>query len=490
MKSHLLPKILLLIVLIFVGLHCFFRLKILFFYSSDIGGIEQYPTAIIQQLMLGIPLYNDPEIVPFRVVQLMPLYYKIAAFTGNLLHIDPNEPYQVLILSRSFSLICNILTLFFLYLIIKKHLFIHFNIALSLSLFFFFLLREWYFSRSDSLYILLHIISLYNFIFFLKSTKKQHLLFACVFGMLAFFTKQAGAMILIYMFVVLFLEKKYTNLMLFSVINCSLFLLFFQIFIGFENIFLWYKNNILGLRTGFDSGFYTAMFRYKGNFYIIGWLVLAFFMLKKYFFSSKSLEKNLVIGSIVAFLFAIITGAKNGASFNHWTELWIFTFLLLSTYLSENSNPKIYTFAPILLLFFATAITMTYSYYASIYTARKWRTDEPYRYESQRKVANYIKNNLAIKENEYIYTTFRDFLDLFLPKNTCAIHKDMIVFLHTPKTFLYPELFPKLQKNAAKYVVTSNTIKSEFLMDTEIIDTVNYKKIITIDDNYTIFELK
>lgn len=490
MKLQFFYKILLFTALFFVGIHFFFRLKILFFYSSDIGGIEQYPTAIIQQLMLGIPLYNDPEIVPFRVVQLMPLYYKTTAFIGNLFHIDPNEPYQILILSRSFSFFCNILTLFFLYLIMKKQLLIRLSIALILTFFFFLLLREWYFSRSDSLYILLHIISLYNFIHFFKSTKKYHLLCACIFGMLAFFTKQAGALILLYMFVVLFLEKRYTNLVLFSVVNCSLFLLFFQLFIGFENIFFWYKNNILGLRTGFDSDFYTAMFRYKGNFYIIAWLVFAAFMLKKYLFSQNSFEKNGAIGIIVAFLFAIITGAKNGASFNHWTELWIFTFLLLSIYLSEFSNIETYTITFIVFLLFATGIITTYGYYASIYTPRKWRTDEPSRYESQRKVADYIKNNLAIKENEYVYTTFRDFLDLFLPKNTCAIHKDMIVFLHTPKTFLYPELYPKLQTSAAKYVVTSNKIKSEFLIDTEIVDTVNYKKIITIDDNYTIFEVK
>ncbi len=477
--------------LFFTAIHLFLRLKLLFIFDSDIGGIEIYPVSIIQQLMSGIPLYNDPEIVPFRVVQLMPLYYKTLAFIGNLLQLDPNEPYQIYVLSRSFSMLCNIFSLFIFYKIMEKYFSIDRVLAAAISIFFFLFYRELYYSRSDSLYLLFHILTLHYFFYFLKNEQKKHLILASIFGMFALFSKQTGAMVFAYMATVFFIEKKWKNLFFLCLSFAFLFPIYFQIFIGFENIYFWYKNNILGLRTGFDPSFYILMIKYRGSFYLFGWLILSFFMFKKYFFTTKIFEKSLIIGLCVAFIFTIVTGAKGGASFNHWTELWIFTLLLLAIYFSQNSLLQKSKIAVLIIysLFLFSEITTTYALYSSIFTARKWRTDEPARYESQRKVANFIKNELKIKENEYVYTTFRDFLDLFLLKNTCAIHKDMVDYLYTPKTFLYPDLFPKLQAKAAKYVITSKQIPSEFEMDTTIIDTLNYKKIITIDDDYTIFEV-
>lgn len=494
MQIHFLYKTSAVITLLLIAAIIFFRCQLIFFYNTEIGGVEIYTIGLIQQLLHGIPMYNNPEEIPFRIVQLTPLYYKTVATLAFLFKVNSNEPQQTFIISRCFSMFCNFLTILTLYFIFIKHLIADKKVAIFLSLVFSVFLVELYASRPDSLYILFHFLAIYIFLEYQKKETWLNFVVLCLCCVLAFFSKQTGVLVGAIVGSIFLFEKKWYLFFQFCVVYLVLFGLILINLIGYEQFILFYKNNYLGLFCGLDFNFYLIPFKTVGLYYVAIWQFLSVYIFLQFAKSKIQIEKKLLIGIVLSTFFGMTTGLKGGATFNHWTELFFYTLLLLGIYIEKNKNfidfSSKASLIPLVLsaIIFFTAFTKAASLFLNIYI-KKSRISNISNYESQRKVANYIKNELQLKENEFVYTTFRDYLDLFLIKNTIFIHKDMIQFMLNAKTFQYPEIYPTITTKSVRYLVHSTTIPSEFQMDKTIFENTKLEKIITIDDTFEIYKI-
>ncbi len=123
---------LIILFLIFLIIRCL----IVFSYSSDIVVGEDNNVWNIQKMLLGNPLYTNPEDFPFEIFQYAPLSQYFTYSTAKILSFKVGENvHGIFIIGRLYSLLFNLLTSFIIY----RFNFIYFQINKNINLFFAFI---------------------------------------------------------------------------------------------------------------------------------------------------------------------------------------------------------------------------------------------------------------------------------------------------------------------------------------------------------------
>lgn len=63
------------------------RIDLLHVYYVDFGGLDPNVVYGTQRLLLGEPLYQNPEQSPYAIIQYMPIYYHLCAWLAAKLGI-------------------------------------------------------------------------------------------------------------------------------------------------------------------------------------------------------------------------------------------------------------------------------------------------------------------------------------------------------------------------------------------------------------------
>jgi hypothetical protein len=129
-RMDLLSKILFFGVLfLWIGLQLGLKRILVFSYAPDLGGFERNVIWGIQQIMLGKPLYTNPDAAPFALIQYMPAYYYLVAIIGKILSIDPLNAHSVYSLARCLNALLSLGSVFLLYRMATRNFLISRTIA-------------------------------------------------------------------------------------------------------------------------------------------------------------------------------------------------------------------------------------------------------------------------------------------------------------------------------------------------------------------------
>lgn len=479
------------------------RVVLLFFYNSNFGGVDQNVIYGIQRLLLSEPLYQDTESGLYAIMQYTPLYYYVVYGISRLFGIGAYEVQSIYILTRSIALVFSLATVGMAVLTIKiyypqKHLLWLLGFGAMI------IPTSHYFLRGDSLHFFLFASSVYFFILYTYHHKWLFFFLSSFLAALAILTKQSGILLpFIIGFYLLFIEKKIIKSFVFGVF-CVLIGWFLLHFLIHGEYLLFYKNAYLGLKNGFSISFWIDMF--SSQFYLDIFPHYILGMLMVYLFLFKNIAKEHKFNAyaiLLSLLFAMLTGLKIGSSSNYFTEFMYMILISVPLLIRYNyiyysfENPKIQRINIYNITLFALYVfylSRGVALFSSVFIER-WMKSYHNEYLTHQKIYWYLKNEKKIKNEEYLFCTFRGFTDNFFIKNQLLATKDVIsqVYLANPNTFNYQLIIEKQNKGLFKYIITDAENKELLYKDIAIpfikLDKNSFT-LIKIIDTYAIYEYK
>lgn len=406
--------------LFFIFLLLFYRLLICINYNPEIVTGEANNIWNALQVAEGKALYSDPEDMPFEIFQYTPLSQLPLIAVSKVLNPDSdNYTYYVMLFGRVFNLFLNLLTFYFVYLL----LFTIFNVSKTLSLTAavcgFGLLTHLSFAiRPDSMSLLFIVFSVYLFSKAYFQNKFFYFIFCGLSFAISFFSKQDSFLILSALGLYLIIDKSWKNFFVLSLsFSISFLLLLFLFHISFGNYFF------LSIFGGLSVGHSIAQAHYVFERFLTFYGVLFYISIVfGYLIMRKVVPKKegvfFLVLSIFSFVIAVATSFKIGSGVSYFVPFVVFTILLITyvlNYLIEGENKTTVESA----IVYAAIILVSVFVFQQIYNY----TSPFMKYaESKTKQNDVIENFRDFRQEaatkKYIIFTADKKLKLFLHKNT------------------------------------------------------------------------
>lgn len=463
-------------------------------FLPDISGSETSTIFPIQLLSDHRPIYTEPELAPFRLTQYTPLYFVITSFLFDLTGLAPDEVHKVFLVSRFFSMGLIWLTVLVIGFLISEIAERKKIVALLAGCFVFQVLGFWFLtsSRPDSLLVLLTSLYLCAVFKAILSKKEDSVwwIAAIFIAVTAFFVKQSGAIHSIALAAFCMYQFQW-KLLIRLILSGVFFFVIYFLLLPTGSIPLFILNTVGGVANSTSWGwFYT--WTLEKLLLQFSPLIACNFVISIYslFISRSALLRFLSICSLLFFLFATATAFKIGAGVGYYQDYLIvavvqsvlfFTDITQKDRFQTNFNKAVLALYLVLVSVHCTLfVFMSYNQSVGVYLNK---------YIEQRKVADYLKNERKLAENEWVYVSeAQDFqgyyIKHFLFRNVLVPFSDLVYLTAKNKTFDYTNFNNMVKGGKVKYVITTkgdvpqNILKYPF---------VNLHKIKSIE-SYDIYE--
>ncbi|MFZ1331533.1 MAG: hypothetical protein WAR83_05065, partial [Flavobacteriales bacterium] len=316
------------------------RISLVDTHLLNIMGEEQNVVYGIIKLMQGGPLYTDPAALPMDIIQYAPNYYFLVGGIGELLGIDPSEPQNIYILSRTVGLLLNLLFVVIGYCIARQLGATRWVGILWSAVLFSFLPVQIY-SRTDALNLVFFASAM---LFLLRSIVRgsegnMQLFLATILGCLAMLSKQTGVLPLIIIGSWLLITKQWR-------------ILFYQVSTGAVVLgiavgcmFMHYGTDVVidnlftSVRNGIDLILVRSLLnlRYLGMFLLQAIaLVLAF----RWWRGTEQTKRGWALAFTFSLVFGYVTSLKYGSSVAYYMEGMVLATAAMASIMSQNSALK------------------------------------------------------------------------------------------------------------------------------------------------------
>lgn len=398
-----------------------FRFFIIFSYSPDIVIGEDNNVWNIQKMLLGKPLYTDPEDYPFEIFQYAPLSQYFTFFTAKFLGFKVGrDTHNIFVIGRLYSLVFNILTSFFIFKI--SRLFFNINKYVNYVFFFIsFVLISYidYTLRADSLSNLFTILSL---LYLYKSITTENIIsifLTSLFVGLAIFSKQSAfQLIIFYSFIFLYYTKsKILYWFFFTLITSGIFCFVFYSIYG--SVF--FKSTIGGISNPTELKLGVALLLdYTKRFGVLLLPAIIMFFIKANKNNIDLRIKNILFFLFLAsFLFSFGTSQKVGAGLNYYSLNLYISILLCSMFINELFENEVfkYGFVFLSLILIITSLNILVErlfnrHYSQISSKHR------YEYFTDFNFIQLSKNKIGtLNNNEYVFTVNKNIKNLYF-RNT------------------------------------------------------------------------
>ncbi len=464
-----------------------FRITLVFSYDAHIYGIENNFVYSIQRLMQGLDLYTDPEQLPYAINMYSPFYFSVSAFIGNIFQLNPDEPIHIFWLSRSVSLICDIITCLFLFRILRRR----YNVPVEFSLFtlsiFASIICFWgfTFSRSDSMVLTFYSV----FIYFLTSNKideKKTLLITALISVACIFSKQNAIVVPILAISWLWIQNKRTAILyyvLYFLIAFSGMILLYRYGLNYTYFF---DNTVKAIQNRISlPWFYDYIFkRTLNSLWILPFYIALIICLKEWSNKNNNQERAFSVIFFLQLFFSLLISLKIGSSIGYFTESLFLGLIIIARYSVKNYGPELLRnvlsiLLPLIILFSIHTIGQGYLFF--IQTKNEKRTS----YLKQKEIKEYLQPQL---ENLYLfnldnpYTSF--FKNIFF-KNMAAPNFDIIdLATYQDGTFDYSNLEKDFNNGNIKFLIAA---ENELVTSIWDISLHHYKKD-TVINSFAIYK--
>jgi Dolichyl-phosphate-mannose-protein mannosyltransferase len=162
--------------------------------STDIGGAEQNIVFSIERMLLNLPLYLNPDELPFIGTQYTPVYFYVVLGVCRLLGIDSGDVHRIYVIGRIVSAIATGGCCIIIFAILRRYIRLNVVVATATAGLLPLAINKWGFStRPDPLYLLLISASLFASMVYAESQRTSRLMLASLLLVTAFYTKQTAA---------------------------------------------------------------------------------------------------------------------------------------------------------------------------------------------------------------------------------------------------------------------------------------------------------
>ncbi|MGV3638046.1 MAG: glycosyltransferase family 39 protein [Flavobacteriales bacterium] len=429
------------------------RWHMLFQHRTELGGVEHNVIHGIQKVMLGHDLYEDPERPPFDVMQYTPAYYLLCAAIGKILGLHGEDVRSIYLLSRTMALLFNVVMVWFVYRTCRvagAALWASW-IAAGVS---FACLWEHFFTRMDAMAAALAAASVYHSIQWIIDRKHRSLVLVTVLSVLGVLAKQSGVVMLAAPFVFLLLNKEWRALKVFILSSGIALVLCTMVVLQLGTVHAFYQNTVLGLRNGISLQMYAELFNPPTYKYFIGWHIMAAVVVVKGLKSRSGTLRYLALCIPMSLGFALITGLKYGSRLNYIHESLMLTFIGVAVLLPHmeqvrSRNVLAWSFAGYGLLFAAFRTNSVLAWF---------RVGEPdtihaQHMEHDKAVHAVLLGELGLKPEEYVFITYREYLEHYLVGRSLLTQKDIVQY-SKDRLFDYSAFHRAMTDGTVRFVIT------------------------------------
>jgi|GEM_PF-789579 len=458
-------------VLLIVVVHLGLRVYMVPQYRTELGGVEHNSVHAIQKLLLDLPLYQDPEQLPFDVIQYTPAYFVLCAGVGKIIGITGEDARSVFLLSRVIGLTLTLLTCLVVYRICTENGADIWSTALASGLVFC-SYTEHFYSRPDALQSFASITAVLYFTRWLRDPNWKILTACAGFAVLGFFAKQSGALMITIPALYLLLHRNWKAFASYSV-AILLFLGAGLAFIFLDTTpWIFWQNTVQGLANGYSTMMWGELFEPATYKYFIGWHILAVVLLVEGFRGNGSALRFFALAVPLAIAFGLLTGLKSGSRLNYLHEGLTLTFMGVAILLGSGKpfRWKHFTgwaFACYGLLFMAFRTKSTENW-AHVDDPDAARMAE---YQADLTVRDVLLNELDLKPNEHIFVTYRDYLDHLLVQQSVMKQHDIVKF-SKDRLYDYAAFHTAMRDGTVRFVVTDHPERPVTFLDSTYTDWV------------------
>ncbi|HRH71355.1 MAG TPA: glycosyltransferase family 39 protein [Flavobacteriales bacterium] len=438
-----------LIIVVHIGL----RITLIPQYRTELGGVEHNVVYGIQKILLGLPLYQDPEQLPFDVIQYTPAYYGLGSAVGKVLGVAGDDARAVFVLSRVIGLILTLATCWIVYrlcLTLRAPPWAAvFAAGLTCCAY-----TEHFYARPDALQSFASLTAVWFFVRWLDDPRMALLLWCSAFAVIGSLAKQSGILVLGLPALHLLVQGQWRPLAHYATISAGFLLL------GLGAIFLtcppqvFWQNTVQGLANGFSPQMWQELFDPPTYKYFVGWHLLAILIIVDGLRSAHPGRRFLALAVPLSVVFGLVTGLKYGSRLNYLHEGLALTFMGTAVLIgSDDRLPgKKWGTAVVILygLVFMAFRTNVLHHWSTLDGPESARLAE---YKADRAVRDVLVNDLDLRPGEYVFITYRDYLEHLLVGQSVLTQKDIIQF-SKKRLFDYTAFHGAMSDGTVRFVIT------------------------------------
>lgn len=370
----------------------YLRYNIIFNYSPDVSGSEKNVIYGIQRLLDGLPLYSDPTLIEFNLIQYPPLYFRLVSSVCSMLNIGSENPHATYIASRICSLILVISSALIYGTILKKYNFDNLFCASAVVLILFLhsanMLTN---SRPDSLLSFLVACFLYSGIRYIETVNPTWNFLTVLCAILAVWTKQNGFTLFLCWFLLLIFNGFHRQ----TYYNILIFILSISVLVVLEttDIRILKLNLIDGVRNGIDLSEFKNWILFK-LWPLLPILGIATYFCKKWLFissaSSDKAKQFIALTCLLLFFFNILASLKLGSRIGYLTDF--FCVAIIGSYIFIRDYAKEKDYKTILAGSWLIA-TVYFGIFSTLFVSDCQTASHLEMYRKEKSLAKYIKDN-------------------------------------------------------------------------------------------------
>lgn len=429
------------------------RWQLLLQHRTELGGVEHNVVHGIQKVMLGQDLYEDPERPPFDVIQYTPGYYLLCAGIGKLLGLQGDDPRAIFLLSRSVALVLWLLTGLLVLWIGRVAGAPRWASLLAAGVT---LCSAWEqsFSRMDALAEATTAGVVLLFMRWSIAEDRRSLILAGVIAVVGVFAKQSALPLVIAPLAYLVLTGQGAPLRTLLTAMGITTLVCLGALVNLGTLHAFYQNAVLGLRNGFSWMMYADLFDPSTYKYFIGWHVMAAFVVIRAWRTAHAPLRFLSVTIALSTSWALITGLKYGSRLNYLHESLMLTFIGVAVILPHLGSKRwrnvlAWSFAGYGLLFAAFRTNSVLAWF---------RVGEPdaihaQHMEHDKAVHAVLVGELGLKPDEYVFITYREYLEHHLVGQSLLTQKDIVQY-SKDRLFDYSAFHRAMTDGTVRFVIT------------------------------------
>ncbi len=451
------------LIAVIASVHVGLRSQLLPSARVDLGGAELNVVHGFQKMMLGRPLYEDPERPPFDVMQYPPAYYALCAGIGEVLHVDPYDTRSLFLLGRVVSLALNLLTCLMVFLLCRA-CDVERWLAVAVGALTFTLFTEHFYARVDSLYAFFFTATLLAYArWSLDEQRTRLLLLAGMLSVLCVLSKQTGILVLGILLLHLLIGRNYRALLLFvssAIITMGVGLLLTLQHTTWEVLT---DNIVQGIANGMTRTMYIELLDPSTYKYYVGWHIAAAILIAAQLRTADPVGRFFAIAMGASFLFGAVTGLKHGSNINYLFEAHLLVFVAGARWSSLRRGRwqmAVTVVAMLYAVFFATYRTRIL--HKRLGTAAYEQLQEAL-YRADVRTRDVLVHELGLQPQEHVLITYRGHLELLLNGQGFLDQKDIIEWSTRP-LFDYAAFDQAMTSGTVRYVISDAPVDTVHML--------------------------
>ncbi|HRD54204.1 MAG TPA: hypothetical protein PKY96_16315, partial [Flavobacteriales bacterium] len=401
--------------------HFALRVQLITDHGVNLGGVEINVVYGAQKILLGRPLYEDPEQPPFDVMQYSPLYYGLLASVAKIAGVQPEETFGLFVLSRTLALLLNLLTCWLVFALCRALGCTRWG-GLAVALFSFVLYTDHFYGRGDALYAMLFVAALLAHARVLDKAGPRAMVLAALLSVACVLAKQTGVLVIGIIGLDLLLRRAWRELRVFAIAVLAVSSMAALVIAVSASGPYFLKNAVQGLANGIAPSMYREFHDLATYKYYAPMHMALLVLVVRGFWIGDARDRLLSAAMALSIAFGGLTAFKSGSNLNYLYEAHLLVSIAAMRLVRGTSGWL--SMAPLLvMLAFAQHRTRLLHKHVADAVEREGHAAA---HRSDIAVHHALVNELGLRPQDKVLITYRGHLELLLNGQGLIAQKDVI----------------------------------------------------------------